>query len=81
MRHLIAALFLVILFTACAEKQNENPQKDSEEVAMLKEKINKFVPVEIKYDETLLTDREKVVLENFIALQRSLMNYFLSRFT
>ncbi len=61
MKHLIAALFIVALFTACTE--NPTPQKDSEEVTMLKEKIAKFVPVEIRYDENLLTDREKIVLE------------------
>ncbi len=51
MKHLLAAFFILALITACTEKQN--PQIDSEEVTMLKEKIGKFVPVEIKYDETL----------------------------
>jgi hypothetical protein len=79
MRHLIAALFLVILFTACTEKQNENPQNDSKEVAMLKEKINKFVPVEIKYDESLLTDREKVVLEKLYRASKIIDELFLEQ--
>ncbi|MCZ7616299.1 MAG: hypothetical protein M5T52_22775 [Ignavibacteriaceae bacterium] len=59
---------MFLFMIACTE--NQNPQKESEEVTMLKEKIAKFVPVEIQYDETLLTDREKVVLKNFTAHQK-----------
>ena len=33
------------------------------DIKMLKEKIAKFVPVELKYDTTLLDEREKVVVE------------------
>jgi hypothetical protein len=34
------------------------------DIKMLKEKIAKFVPVELKYDTTLLDEREKIVAEN-----------------
>jgi Peptidase family M49 len=33
------------------------------DIKMLKEKIAKFVPVELKYDSTLLDEREKIVVE------------------
>jgi hypothetical protein len=79
MKHLIAALFLVTLFTACTEKQNQNPQNDSEEVTMLKEKINKFVPVEIQYDESLLSDREKIVLEKLYRASKIIDELFLEQ--
>ncbi len=77
MKHLLAALFIVALFTACSE--NQTPQKDSEEVTMLKEKIAKFVPVEITYDETLLTDREKVVLEKLYRASKIIDELFLEQ--
>ena len=57
MKKLLAASFMFLLMIACTE--NQNPQKESEEVTMLKEKIAKFVPVEIKYDETLLSGQRK----------------------
>src|ERR1035437_2831187 len=33
------------------------------DIKMLKEKITKFVPVELKYDTTLIDEREKIVVE------------------
>lgn len=77
MKYLIAAFLIAALFTACTE--NQTPQKDSEEVTMLKEKIAKFVPVEIQYDETLLTDREKVVLEKLYRASKIVDELFLEQ--
>jgi len=77
MKYLIAAFLIVSLFAACTE--NQTPQKDSEEVTMLKEKIAKFVPVEIQYDETLLTDREKVVLEKLYRASKIVDELFLEQ--
>jgi hypothetical protein len=61
---------------ACSEN---NKQKESEEVTMLKEKIAKFVPVEIQYDETLLTDREKIVLEKLYRASQIIDEIFLEQ--
>ncbi len=77
MKYLIAALFIVALFTACTK--NQTPQKDSEEVTMLKEKISKFVLVEIQYDESLLSDREKVVLEKLYRASKIIDELFLEQ--
>ena len=74
----IAILFVLALaIISCSEKQN--PQKESEEVTMLKEKIAKFVPVEITYDEALLTDREKVVLEKLYRASKIIDELFLEQ--
>ena len=74
----IAILFVLALtIISCSEKQN--PQKESEEVTMLKEKIAKFVPVEIKYDENLLSDREKVVLEKLYRASKIIDELFLEQ--
>jgi hypothetical protein len=51
---LVASLIII----SCTEKQNETPQNDNKEISMLKEEIAKFIPVEIKYDKNILTDRE-----------------------
>jgi hypothetical protein len=77
MKKLLAASFMFLLMIACTE--NQNPQKESEEVTMLKEKIDKFVPVEIQYDEALLTDREKVVLEKLYRASKIIDELFLEQ--
>ena len=61
MKYFLAIAFSSLLFfTSCKSNNNE---KDSKGIAMLKEKISRFVPVELKYDSTILNDREKMVLE------------------
>ncbi len=77
MKNIIILLALALTIVSCSEKQN--PQKDSEEVTMLKEKITKFVPVEIKYDESLLSDREKVVLEKLYRASKIIDELFLEQ--
>ncbi|MFO7524963.1 MAG: peptidase [Ignavibacteriaceae bacterium] len=56
---IIAMLFVI----GCAEKTADDEISTMEETEMLQEKIDKFVPVEIQYDESLLDVREKIVLE------------------
>ncbi|MBK7229624.1 MAG: peptidase [Ignavibacteriales bacterium] len=77
MKKILAVSFMFLLMIACTESQN--PQKESEEVTMLKEKIAKFVPVEIQYDETLLTDREKIVLEKLYRASKIIDELFLEQ--
>jgi len=77
MKKLLAASFMFILMIACTENQNQ--QKESEEITMLKEKIAKFIPVEIQYDESLLTDREKVVLEKLYRASKLIDEIFLEQ--
>ena len=52
---------MVLLIISCTEKQKN--QNDSEDITMLKEKIKRFVPTELKYDSSNLDEREKVVVE------------------
>jgi hypothetical protein len=49
----------VIIMFACSISFAQG----TKEIKMLKEKISKFVPVELKYDPTLLDAREKLVLD------------------
>jgi len=76
MKKILVTSFIILLMVACSEN---NKQKESEEVTMLKEKIAKFVPVEIQYDETLLTDREKIVLEKLYRASQIIDEIFLEQ--
>ena len=79
MKYLIAMFFIAALVFSCTDNQNKNPQNDSEDVKMLNEKIAKFVPVEIQYDENLLSDREKVVLEKLYSASKIIDEIFLEQ--
>jgi len=79
MKYLIAVFFIAAIVFSCSDNQNKNSQNDSEEVKMLKEKIAKFVPVEIQYDENLLSDREKVVLEKLYRASKIIDEIFLEQ--
>jgi hypothetical protein len=46
------------------------------DVKMLKEKITKFVPVELKYDTTLLDEREKIVVEKLYLASKMMDEIF-----
>ena len=79
MKKLFLLITMAAILISCTEKQNQTPQNDSEETSMLKEKIAKFIPVEIKYDENLLSDREKVVLEKLYRASKIIDEIFLEQ--
>uniref|UniRef100_A0A832G818 Peptidase n=1 Tax=Ignavibacterium album TaxID=591197 RepID=A0A832G818_9BACT len=70
-------LALSILILSCSEKQNQTSEES--QVEKLKQKIAKFVPVEITYDENLLSDREKVVLEKLYQASKLIDTIFLDQ--
>lgn len=69
----------MIFIFGCAEKGSENEINTTEEIKMLEEKINKFVPVEIGYDENLLDEREKVVLDKLYRASKIIDELFLEQ--
>jgi hypothetical protein len=61
MKQIIIPILMVLIALGCTEKQKN--QNDSEDITMLKEKIDRFVPTDLKYDSSNLDEREKVVVE------------------
>ena len=62
MRRLVVVLFAVALSLhvfSCAQEQ----KNDEETIKMLKDKIAQFVPTEVKYDDSILDERQKIVVE------------------
>lgn len=72
---IIAMLFVI----GCAEKAADDEISTMEETEMLQEKIDKFVPVEIQYDESLLDEREKVVLDKLYQAAKIIDELFLEQ--
>jgi hypothetical protein len=76
---LAAILMAVFLIIGCAERPSDEEISATEEIKMLQDKINKFVPVEIQYNENLLDEREKAVLENLYKASKIIDELFLEQ--
>ncbi|MFN3873426.1 MAG: dipeptidyl-peptidase 3 family protein [Ignavibacterium sp.] len=73
----ILILLLSVIILSCSEKQNQI--KEESQVEILRQKIDKFIPVEIQYDENLLSDREKIVLEKLYRASKLIDSLFLDQ--
>jgi hypothetical protein len=78
MKYFSITILLVSLFLAGCEKKTEQ-NKDAEDIAMLKEKIVKFAPTELKYDSSTLDEREKVVVEKLYLASKIMDELFLDQ--
>ena len=78
MKYFLITILLVSFFLAGCEKKTEQ-NKDAEEITMLKEKIAKFVPTELKYDSSTLDEREKIVVEKLYLASKIMDELFLDQ--
>jgi hypothetical protein len=79
MKKLFLLMTIAAIIVSCTEKQNQNPQNENKEEAMLKETITKFVPVDIKYDQSLLNDKEKIVLKKLYNASKLIDSIYLDQ--
>jgi hypothetical protein len=78
MKYLSLTILIFSLFILGCEKETvENI--DSKDLAMLKEKIAKFVPTELNYDSSNLNEREKVVVEKLYQAAKIMDEIFLEQ--
>jgi hypothetical protein len=73
----LTILIFSLILLGCEKKTEQN--KDAEDIAMLKEKIAKFVPTELKYDSSTLDEREKVVVEKLYLASKIMDELFLDQ--
>ena len=72
MRNFLTVLLFAILITACSNKNEE-------EIKMLEHKISNFAVTEINYDESLLNERQKVVVEKLYEASKIMDDIFLQQ--
>lgn len=78
MKYLIYSLIAVSLFFwGCETETDEVPEP--EEISMLKEKIERFAPTELKYDSSLLDERQKMVVEKLYQAAKVMDELFLDQ--
>jgi hypothetical protein len=73
----LAVLIFSIFLLGCEKKTEQN--KEAEDIAMLKEKIAKFVPTELKYNSSTLDEREKIVVEKLYLASKIMDEIFLDQ--
>lgn len=78
MKYLSIIVMIFSLFLIGCEKKTEQ-NKEAEEITMLKEKIAKFVPTELKYDSSTLDEREKIVVEKLYLASKIMDELFLDQ--
>ena len=78
MKYLSLTILIFSLFLLGCEKRTEQ-NKDAEDIAMLKEKIEKFAPTELKYDSSTLDEREKIVVEKLYRASKIMDELFLDQ--
>jgi len=78
MKYLSLIILIFSIFLLGCEKKTEQ-NKDAEEVTMLKEKIAKFAPTELKYDSSTLDAREKIVVEKLYLAAKIMDELFLDQ--
>ena len=67
-----SAAFLMLIITSCSTK---NPN-ETNELNMLKEKISKFVPTELKFDSTLMNEKQKIVINKLFLASKIVDDIF-----
>ena len=78
MKYLIYSLFAVSLFFWGCETETDKTQ-EPEEIAMLKAKIERFAPTELKYDSSILDERQKMVVEKLYLAAKVMDELFLDQ--
>ena len=78
MKYIIySAVIFSLMFLGC-EKQNDEIQ-EPEDITMIKETIDKFVPTELNYDSSNLDEREKMVVEKLYRASKIMDEIFLEQ--
>jgi hypothetical protein len=79
MKLLIPFLLTVVLIFAGCNKQNEQSDNQTSETITVEEQIAKFVLTELKYDASILDERQKVVVENLYRASKIMDEIFLDQ--
>jgi len=78
MKYLSLTVLIISLLLLGCEKKTEQ-KKDVEDLAMLKEKIKKFVPTDLGYDSSTLDERERMVVQKLYLASKIMDEIFLDQ--
>ncbi len=73
MKLFLLSIIAAVILTGCSNKN------DSKEIKMLKEKIDQFAPIEIKYDSTGLNQKERMVIRKLFEASQIIDTIYLNQ--
>ena len=80
MKYLIPALFLLtFILQGCGGEKDEGNKVETEGIEMVKKEIANFSPTELKYDDSILDDRQKIVVEKLYRASKIIDDIFLNQ--
>ena len=83
MKYLLLSLFTIsLILISCDKKTNQTAEEvmdKSEGVDMIEEQIAKFAPTELKYDASILDERQRVVVEKLYYAAKIMDEIFLDQ--
>ena len=83
MKYLLISLFTVSLILISCDKKtdqtSEGSRDESKGIEMIKKQIAKFTPTELKYDASILDERQKVVVEKLYRAAKVMDEIFLDQ--
>jgi hypothetical protein len=65
MMNIVVFLLAAVLYSGCGEKQEERMPQDKTTIN-IKERLKKYSPIEVSFDENILNDEQKQVLQKFV---------------
>ncbi len=80
MKYLVSAFFLIaLILQGCEQKKEEVNKNETEGIEMIKKEIANFSPTELKYDDSILNDRQKIVVEKLYRASKLIDSLFLDQ--
>ena len=79
MKRLILFLFVAVLILSGCKSSNESDETCAVDMKTIREEIAKFSPTELKYDDSILDERQKMVVENLYRASKVIDDIFLTQ--
>jgi len=80
MRYLALTIVLLgFILQGCGQKNDEENKAETEGIEMVKKEIANFSPTELKYDDSNLSDRQKIVVEKLYRASKLIDSLFLEQ--
>jgi len=80
MKYFVSAFFLIaFILQGCEQKKEEVNKNETEGIEMVKKEIANFSPTELKYDDSILDDRQKIVVEKLYRASKLIDSLFLNQ--
>ncbi len=79
MKYLVSFFLIALILQGCGEKKEEVNKNETEGIEMIKKEIANFSPTELKYDDKILDDRQKIVVEKLYRASKLIDSLFLNQ--